>query len=342
MVWRTCRMTSFGKGVRLLGWVSVLLLTTLGVYLYGGESSGDDTFIYMRYVQNFIETGRFVYNFNEPSYGVTSAFWAFLMVPVSWLGGNSLYVWKVWGSLLVGIAAGLLLIIMQLKKIYGILALLLMSLILTEPHNLRWYSSGMENSLVLLALVGMWLLWELSQHTQSSPGKQAALLANFGMLNACLAFIRPELGILAGLIAGVSLLTIPSSRMKLFFGLGYVVTLLGAVAITWHTFGALLPQTAEAKALFLKHADPWYGLFKTIQLMVSGSGGAMALILCTWKTQTKQTKVVIVILTIYLLALIAYFTWINQIISSRYASYFNLPIVLVAAMCLAQQHTQAR
>jgi len=57
------------------------LFAILVSYFYCGPSHGDDTFIYMEYVDNALSGNGFVFNEGEKSYGVTSPLWTFLCTP---------------------------------------------------------------------------------------------------------------------------------------------------------------------------------------------------------------------------------------------------------------------
>ena len=57
-------------------------------WLFCGKSDGDDTYIYMTYVRNFLATGAFTFNPAEASAGITSFLWPLAMIPVSALFGT--------------------------------------------------------------------------------------------------------------------------------------------------------------------------------------------------------------------------------------------------------------
>ncbi len=84
------------------------ILVYLGTDLYGGPSTGDDTFIYMRYVEHALRGAGFVYNPGKQSHGVTSSLWPLFMTPVSFVFGNTVKTWKFASTLMAGMAAALL------------------------------------------------------------------------------------------------------------------------------------------------------------------------------------------------------------------------------------------
>lgn len=85
------------------------LLIAAAAYAYGGSAIGDDTFIYMRYVGHALAGSGFTYNVGEPSHGVTSSLWPFLMTPVAAVLGNSVTVWRVASIFLTAFAGAVFL-----------------------------------------------------------------------------------------------------------------------------------------------------------------------------------------------------------------------------------------
>src|SRR6266700_1539174 len=121
-------------------------LITIGVFifalaialLYGGASSGDDTFIYMRYVHNALAGHGYTFNPSEPSYGCTSALWAFVMTPIAKLPGNNIWTWKIASSVMFGLRGSVLYLFISRFRISITWTLFLTLAVIIEPLSFRW------------------------------------------------------------------------------------------------------------------------------------------------------------------------------------------------------------
>lgn len=308
-----------------------------GVFWYGGNASGDDTFIYMRYVHNFLMEGEFVYNSGEQSQGVTSSLWPLLMVPVSTFLGNTLDIWKLSSVVLTGFSCIFFFLSFRLNKLSLPWTLFLTLVILCEPHNLRWNSSGMENALVFFLLSLLAFLGQLIRNIDDSGSILSVYWATFMVMVAgLLPFARPELGLFSVGIVYYCMLHYHQKRHKAFIGLAYLATLGFLSVLTYMAFGGILPQTAEAKAFLLKQVDPWYGIVKALKIIGSGSLGALVIVL-TVRAKSWQMNLWKYLTLGSLCLSVAYLGWVNQIISSRYASYLSLPLVIAAVFLVAEQ-----
>src|SRR5258708_6202438 len=170
-------------------------LTALGVFisvlaivlLYGGASSGDDTFIYMRYVHNALAGHGFTFNPGEPSYGCTSALWAFVMTPIAKLTGNNIWTWKIASSVLFGLRGSVLYLFLSRFRISIAWTLFLTFAVIIEPLSFRWASSGMENSFAVLLLTGAGYLFWLCFQSAST-----LRVISLAIISCLLPFVRPE------------------------------------------------------------------------------------------------------------------------------------------------------
>ncbi|HOU93544.1 MAG TPA: hypothetical protein PLU22_20975, partial [Polyangiaceae bacterium] len=146
--------TSLAMTWRRDGLIAVGLPLAAGVAVrgYGGSATGDDTFIYMRYVAHALAGDGYVFNVGEASYGFTSALWVLVMTPIAALGGNRVEVWQ-WASSLM-FAASSVVVFGRLRwgGVGATRATALAVVSLLEPHTFRWASSGMENGLTALVL----------------------------------------------------------------------------------------------------------------------------------------------------------------------------------------------
>jgi hypothetical protein len=199
----------------------------------------------------------------------------------------------------------------------------------------------MENALVFLTFAVFVLFWQLAKTKVACGSIKKAVWCGLGLTAGVFPFVRPELTLFSiGFIGYLLLMSQPKSP-KFMLGSTYILTLIFFALLTWLTFRSLIPQTAEAKALFLRQADPFYGLFKTLKVIVSGSFGCFLVILTT-KPETRAVDVWRVVTIIVLVVIVGYLSYVNQIISSRYASYLNLPTVIAAVLVVADRSSGDR
>jgi arabinofuranosyltransferase len=322
-------MSVHRKRLRLVGAVlSYGLLVTMGALLYDGYSSGDDTFIYMRYVGNALAGKGFTFNPGETSFGVTSPLWSFLMAGIAFMFGNSILVWKVTSAVLLGLKASALIWFLTRFNLGVWGTVILASVGTLEPHSFRWGATGMENSLAGLALV---LAATTYYGFAVQPNK--VLAVTLGVLLGVLPFARPEFVVLSGvlwtclLFIGVRELSVASAAM--------VSTVSLMTLLTYRAFGALIPQTGVAKAIFLRQDLFYYGFSTSLKIVLSGSVGCLVLLIIT-RIYTKQMKALRMGVFATLLVAIVYLSFQNQLVSTRYASYLNVPIVLAAVITVAE------
>jgi len=199
-----------------------------------------------------------------------------------------------------------------------------------EPHTFRWSSSGMENGLLAFMLVSTAAL-----HLKASDGADRRAACGFGISTGLLPFVRPELAILS-----FALLWTHRQSIALVAAAG---SLVAGAALTYLAFGSLVPQTALAKAIALHQTDRLYGAKQAIVIILTGCAPLLALVaivsrcrLTQWALASGATVA----------ASIAYLSWVNQLVSTRYASYLCYPVVvsavLLSATKLRQNHSALR
>ena len=321
-------------------WACALALgaaAVLAVHLYGGPSSGDDTFIYMRYTSHALAGEGFEYNPGERSDGVTSPVWLALMTPVAAACGNTLGVWKLAGCVVFGAAVFLLVLALRSAGLGAGPAVLLAGFGALEPNTLRWTSSGMENGLVLLVVVAM-----MTTFRSAVGGRRASAETGLGALLGLLPFVRPELAILAGVTAVAYAAPAgdgPRVRLRPLIVAGIVAGVLAL--ITWGALGRVVPQSVWAKAFLQGQVGPSYGISTVARIVLSGAGGSLVLLACLpvssmWLRRWRLA------LLVSLLVWVAALADRNQLVSSRYASYLAAPLVASAAWALAEAWRDGR
>ncbi|MCS3662260.1 hypothetical protein [Salinibacter ruber] len=306
-------------------------------YFYCGTSHGDDTFIYMEYVDNALNGEGFVFNEGEKSYGVTSSLWTFLMFPFAWIFGNTVIVWKVVSSLLFGVGVTIIGSVLLRYAKWHIAAILTITVALA-PHVLRWSGTGMENGLVVLGWGVALLTWENLETRDSRSRPWTAISA--GASWALLPFVRPELGLF---VVSIGLITVwQFVRNDRFtdavrLSIAGLVTGVGTLLLAWESFGSLLPQTAAAKGTALHQSDPLYGLTQSLKIFLSGTGPLFLLLLFLSIFRTKKVKSVWTGAVLFsVLIAIGYLGSVNQLVSTRYASYLSLPVILTTVYIISK------
>jgi hypothetical protein len=293
-------------------------------FWYCGPSDYDDTYIYMRYVNNFLSGYGMVYNIGEPSHGITSFIWPQIMSFMALIFGNTILVWKFVGAIFF--AGGISLIFLALNNSSKLLMRLLVIFpCLVAPFTLRWSSSGMENGIVVFFLglfVFNWMMLINSLEDESKHRKFAFFL---GILSGFLPFVRPELAILS---CGTAIYFILERKLFMLYFIPAIVTGLLMVTASMLLIGSIIPQTAAAKSITLEQTDLTYGIRQTFKILFSSSGVALLYLIIqyrilkqyNWLTYSIVAGVVITV--IYLGAQ-------NHLVSTRYAVIFSFPIILL-------------
>lgn len=299
--------------------------------LYGGLAVGDDTFIYMKYVQNYLDGAGFVFNPGEASHGVTSSLWPLLMALVAGGLANTVEVWRGAGIALIALAAAIVFWITRRVSTGPGPALLVTAFWLGDPHTFRWSSSGMENSLAFFSLA---LLAVAYWRSLTTPGLVHPALA--GVAAGAIAFVRPELSLFA---AGVGLsLALSGGRPRAVsvFLLAAAAAGLVTAGATWAGFGSLVPQTALAKATQTQ-TDPLYALRQALVIVGSGAAGSFPLLARSLRSADPVARPLAMAALGAVGATVAYLALHNSLVSTRYAVSLSTPLVVAAALVAARE-----
>ena len=311
-------------GVALTLAVPTGLAVFAAAWLYGGPSAGDDTFIYMRYVRNVLTGHGFVFNVGEASAGITSYIWAFLMAGIARVAGNTLLVYKAVSTLLFAVACALLAVACRRRALPAGAALGLAAVLALEPHTLRWAASGMENGLAVLALVAVALCFTAPRATPAA-GVSAGLLP----------FVRPELGLYSS--GAVFLAFLRRKRRAWLFAAVAAMTGLALAAAVYAAFGALLPQTATAKALFLRQQVSGYAVVQSMKILLSGALPGLVLLVAGLRSASPPVRAWGLLTLVSLGTTILYLGARNHLVSTRYGTVLSGPIVLAAVLVAADR-----
>lgn len=309
--------------------VSAVLLASSIAYV--GPSHADDTFIYMRYVDNLLRGDGLSFNPHEKSHGMTSVAWTLLMVVPSALFGNTLAVWKgvswiCYGVLCVWTCWSILGRARHLAP-----AVLIALAILVEPHLFRWSGSGMENALAGISILAVLLTWR-SVFLERGSG------AAMGPLLGVLPFVRPELALLGALLTlewGI-LARARGEWAGLIRAMAVAAVLAALIAgAMFLATGYWVPQTAAAKAIAsVQNQTPWYALERTALIVVTGAGVLVPAGL--WLLGFPRVRPLVRPALLFMVLVSSYLAWQNHLVSTRYSVSLNFPLMVAAGLALLE------
>ncbi len=228
----------------------------------------DDTYIHLRYAENFAARGEFAFNPGESSYGATSPLWIFGLAGLLKLGlAGEAAAWT------LGLLCGALAVVMWAELLRRLpfprrwrWALFLAGI--ADAWFLRWTMSGMETPLAVVApLALLWPLgcrWTPQPHGSPPSAELRRRYLAWGVAAGLAGLVRPEF-LLLGPLALPWLLWAEYRRGEDLGGVSgrYQArpqNLIAAVVVGWLvaagpwlvyarlTFGRFLPGTAAAKS----------------------------------------------------------------------------------------------
>ena len=127
--------------------VSVIGLITLLLAAPYVQCLGDDTFIYMRVIENFLESGRIEYNSGEPAYLVTSTTWFFIWTAATKLLGNIDLARYVLSIAFHGVAIWSTWLVARRLMENPYLRLSAVAIAFLDPFYMRWMWAGWESGM---------------------------------------------------------------------------------------------------------------------------------------------------------------------------------------------------
>jgi hypothetical protein len=314
-----------------LGLGSVLFV--LQIPFYRGYLT-DDTFIYARFAQNLARTGQLVFNPGEPVHAVTSPLWAALAAVGVRLGADAFWMLKALGLVcaLVSLAFFARLAARWLGA--GAWALLATAMLVTEPWFVRWSCSGMETPLAAAVVLAM------LEAGLRAPGDVAR--GRLGLAAGLAPLVRPELVVLSGLVAALALREAAVRRAPRFW-LGLIVPFLAWAAYAWPTYGALWPQTIQAKStpLGLQPARLLANLRVLASIFVAGAALPTLAVLAGVRThrflgrEPRELGWLTPVAWVWVFLLPAIYLVRDVQVISRYLEVVLPPVVLLGAFVMA-------
>lgn len=218
-------------------------------------------------------------------------------------------------------------------------AAVLVVVVSLSPHVLRWSSTGMENGIVVLLWAVSLLAWD-TLHLKKHK-RQTSTLIFAGCSWALLPLARPELGLFALFLGGATFWQLVQTgriRSGIWLASASLFTAAVSLGFVWLAFESFVPQTAAAKDVALHHPNPLYGLTQSAKIFLSGAGPLALLLayLAVYKVNTLKS-VWTGAVCLGVLGAIGYLATVNQLISTRYATYLSFPIVVTAAYTAASK-----
>ncbi len=177
----------------------------------------DDAYIFFRYATNLIEGQELAFNPGEPSVGVTSILWVFLLGLLRVVFGPTLpFTSKILGALLFSISASLWAVMVThwtSRSWVGIMAGLLIA---ANPLGITLAVSGMDTALSLFVI--SWIFFFYSKYKYHKP-------IGLGLLLGLFILVRPDSVIFLLVVAVFTL----SGVFTLIRNTGVIAALLGIV-----------------------------------------------------------------------------------------------------------------
>lgn len=260
-------------GFRL--WLRVAFLVyALGVFAYR-DSLMDDTFIHLQYARHLRTQGELAFNAGEPSMGATSPLWILILALLGATPAAARLASVGFGAL------GIWLFALQARRHCG--PLLAAAATVAWAGNLwliRHAPNGMESTAAACFVL---LCMEIRART---AGKMRDVLLGLALAGAAL--LRPELALLAAVLAGVEVIQVGSRRRSLsslaLCLTAFLVPIAAWCLFAWLQTGAILPGTASAKSAGPGLLAAWAVWKREARIVgaahpVEGVGLAVALVL---------------------------------------------------------------
>lgn len=234
--------------------------------------SPDDYYIYLRFVQNFVEHGELSFNPGEPTYGFTSALWLLVLGAAAKVTGNALLAGKVIS--LVASATSPVLLYFVMRRLTGVTGLSFLAGLVWAGNAwlVRWSASGLEAGLSATLALAVVLFAMRARERGTAPW-------GAGITVGLVPFVRPEMIGLTILFAVFWFLTDPATgavrrRNVIATIVPPALILGGGLSGLYLHFGRIFPNTAEAKGAMV------HGLAKLIpsverQLKIVASTSAL-------------------------------------------------------------------
>jgi len=216
----------------------------------------DDTYIYLQFAKNVISGNGVSFNRGEPTYGITSPLWLFI-ISLSGMLDTDLYFSAKYIDIFFA-CFYLFIFLLLANDLINDVVVALCSVIAFSLNVwlMRWSGTGMETSLALfLLLLTMRYLFQ----------KKYYLLSVFAGL---LTLVRPEACVIIFLIVMNILIIEKSKYIKLkqllLILLVYLIILIPWYVYAYFSFGTIVPNTALAKAGLSFNIDDSFSTFTDI------------------------------------------------------------------------------
>ncbi|MCX7877045.1 MAG: hypothetical protein N2510_00220 [Ignavibacteria bacterium] len=224
--------------------ISAIGILYLSQLIQKFEYSADDTFIYLQYARNVVSGNGFSFNPGEPSYGVTSPLWVFILTFAYFLNVNPFWFAKS-ADLLFAVLSCIMFFRLTgfffRNDIYLRSAAMLMFCL--NPWFVRWTFTGMETSLAVFLVISIFYFYYSERF-------------DFMFFLLGLVFlVRPETFVLTIILAlFVFFRKISESKFSprevLLWGILFATSVLPFLIYAKFSFGTIIPNTASGKSTF--------------------------------------------------------------------------------------------
>jgi hypothetical protein len=226
-------------------WIlSAICLLTLVLSVPYVQCLGDDTFIYMRVIENFLDSGQIEFNAGEPAYLVTSTTWFYVWTTFTKMLGDIDLARYVLSTMFHGLAFLSTWLVARHLVRNPYLRLIALAIAFLDPFYLRWMWAGWETGMkITMASFSLWALLRLRESSRSREYALTGLLIGLGVLT------RPEMIVIVGLGFLYLLTRFPRRGGNIFwYTLGIAAVTVPWMGYAYTVFGWAVPHTIFAKS----------------------------------------------------------------------------------------------
>lgn len=320
-------------------WLLLPIVFAVELWRYRGDVRFDDSFMFIRYANNLLETGTYGWNPGEKTFGCTSIPYTFFICLLKWLGAGNILK----SSLLLLSAAVFwaLAAFIMMERLFahilrsstfnnGIVSKLMVLFIIVNPFVIRNVVTGMDTSMSLF--FNTLMIYSFFRYVERPCFKRALPAAFFSYF---IFLVRPDNGIYS-ILFPIAFLFYHRFSFKQVSGiLGMIVFFIAVdTFIKYLYFGNPLPLPFYAKTKGFYNAYTniylWNNLEYMFGIIVSTAG---ILIIANLLIRTRTSTRPVVLLLAPVVATFAYLFTILQIMGTEGRYYIpSIPFLLSALL----------
>jgi len=333
--------TSFQWFVVLAFATSAAFYLRLSLHLFQ-----DDAFIHLRIARNLMDFGFFSFNGDRQSFCTSSPLFTTLLAIGSWISSAALlpkYIDLVIYGILFAMLARR---VIAARNLYSQGLSIAFLAGVSSPLAMRWLADGMETGLIgVCALLFGSVAFEIySEPRHAGTGE----LIIFALIAALAVTLRVEFCYLVVMIAVASLTAYRRVAVSAP-ALSLVVGAATGLAVIYCTFGAVLPDTAIAKANALADLPSTQAAVKTLFDIVKAHAAASSLgvivvgsVICSFLVSVfhARSRKFVVVLNVGFILFVALIVWRRQAIQG-YRYFVFIEFFLLAFNIAVLDSTEA-